>query len=268
MLERFVEKITEANRRSAPEHRLALRYALHCGAFYRGTHRLSAGDALEHCRRIFEHSSARDGQVIASDVNRAKVLTFGSINERLFQPLASLVDGHRVFNVRQIPGFGIDPPEAREPSAPDLAREHELRQQVKQLLPELLQAMATARRRKDSAFQLFDRFEGSVRLLAICLADPDARHLDRIARLNRWLESDMKRLQELGVGDCFEAVPIDPLFRGIAAWAGADGDRDAVEIPNDLLLEASNFRRHLLPSYALDLQVYSGNFCPGLQRGL
>ena len=155
--------------------------------------------------------------MIASDVYRAQVLTFGSIDQRLFQPLPDLVDGqgrsHRVFNVRQIPGFGIELPEVREPPAPDLAREHELRQRIEQLLPELLQAVVTARRRKDSAFQLFDRFEGSVRLLATCLADPAARHLDRIARLNRWLESDMKRLQELGVGDCFEAVPIDPLFR-------------------------------------------------------
>ena len=267
VLEQFVERITETNQRSAAEYRLALRYALHHGAFCHGAHRLGA--ALEHCQRIFEHSDARDGQVIASDAYRAKVLAFGSIPEGLFQPLASLVDGqgrsHRVFNVRQNPGFGIDPPEVREPLALNLAREHELRRRVEQLLPELWQAVATARRRKDSAFQLFDRFEGSMRLLATCLADPDARHLDRIARLNRWLESDMKRLRELDVGDCFEAVPIDPLFRGIAAWAGADGDRDAVEIPNDLLLEAClphwQQRQNLLGELrevetALDVRAY------------
>ena len=119
VLEHFVRELEAENERRLPNHRVALRYALHYGSVSISGEvepRLVIGNAINDCERLLAGMRKNLlGQVVASATFVDKVEAFGPVGVR-FEPLQPIVDKHgnehSVFNVRKDPGFGIEvPPE-------------------------------------------------------------------------------------------------------------------------------------------------------------
>jgi len=263
LLEKCAFQLMRSNEtRGAP---LRLRYALHHGEIHlqgEGEACQATGHVLDICAQIL--SAARADQVIATGRYRSKALAFGTIAMGLFTRFEDIVDDngaiHEVWNVHQDPGFGIAARPQRGPAptaTTDAAdRETALRHTIEELLPALERSVAKARLRKDSAFQLFDRFEGCLRLLRATLAIESEQRIERIARLHRHLERDIKGIYEIGVQDCFEAVPVTRVTDALERLTPVDKrvDADQSSIPNDLLQDEAlphwDQRRTLLSEIA------------------
>jgi len=120
VLEEFVGLIDRHYKRSLPEYRIELRYALNYGPVFSEHDRLT-GSAINDCARLLDgmkQYTMPTGRVVASGAYKNKVLEFGQVLEGLFTRLRDIEDKHarrhEVWNVRKLPGYG------REPALEDL----------------------------------------------------------------------------------------------------------------------------------------------------
>ena len=120
VLEAFVRGMEGENKKLQEQYRVSNRYAIHYDTISidgEGANRRYLGDAINICARLLSgmRKDYRE-QAVCSGAYRSHVLTFGSIDERLFTRLKDIVDKHgkhhEVWNLYKSPGYGI--PVAKE----------------------------------------------------------------------------------------------------------------------------------------------------------
>jgi hypothetical protein len=117
LLDHFSELLDRENKRSAADHRVTVRMALHIGQIIQWQGKLGqkfTGHTLNECARLLSGMKReRGGQVVCSGPFYDSLATFGSSAKMV--RLTDTVDkhGHRheTYNLCRDPGFGIDPPE-------------------------------------------------------------------------------------------------------------------------------------------------------------
>ena len=118
VLEAFVGRLADENRRRAEQFRVHLRFALHYGTVRlwdgRQGHNAAANALNESARLLAGMASANIGQIVCSGIYRQQLVTIGDKDPTIFARLRDTVDKHgnrhEVWNVHRAPSLGIDPP--------------------------------------------------------------------------------------------------------------------------------------------------------------
>ena len=121
--------------------------------------------------------------------------------------LAALKEGRLSFPAKPAPpkaAPSIEEAEAAVPLSPEMRRELELKTAIEALRGS--RSIAEARRRKDSAFQLFDRFERTLGLMENVLASDVTDRVERLFRLYAPLEDDIGKIEAEGLAGCFDTL--------------------------------------------------------------
>jgi len=118
VLEAFCTGLAQEYRMLQEDYRVQNRYAVHYDTIIvegEETNRRFLGDAINNCARLL--SGMRKDvteQAVCSGAYRDHVLTFGTVDERLFTRLRDIVDKHgnrhEVWKLHKSPGYGIAAP--------------------------------------------------------------------------------------------------------------------------------------------------------------
>jgi hypothetical protein len=113
----FVVELAEENSQLSADYQVHVRYAMHCGLVRvedSDSGIRCAGDAINETARLLSSMSrAYRGQVVCSGKYRSRLVDQAGEPEALFVRLEDTIDkhglSHEVWNVRQEPGFGVQP---------------------------------------------------------------------------------------------------------------------------------------------------------------